>query len=286
VHAGKKISVSMATGDTVTSFSDPQDVLDGPAKIDGGVVTAIVSANQTGWHMVFANCATPTGLQYIQPIKVNITSAAVSTAPAAVANDSCWQYVSLAAVTNADVAGIYKAGQYVSPRPATCAARIGSDGYSAWTFTYGQGNVPPVPNFAAVPKLLSPDGAIVTEAGVRFMVEWNTTKNIAFTSQWDNYPDTIAVPVPPAGGSSGNASAAWVLVAGSTNPMQTLLANAALHFHFSDGQVRDFSTIKRRGGRGGGEGGGYVLADGEERIYCQGNLSGNGGGLVFNFGAE
>ena len=28
--------------------------------------------------------------------------------------------------------------QYLSPRPKTCAARIGTDGWSAWTFTYGQ----------------------------------------------------------------------------------------------------------------------------------------------------
>lgn len=38
-------------------------------------------------------------------------------------------------------------------------------------------------------------------------------KNIAYTSLWDNYPDSITVPL------KGKASHAYLLMAGSTNPM-------------------------------------------------------------------
>ena len=57
-------------------------------------------------------------------------------------------------------------------------------------------------------------------------------QNIAFASQWDNYPQAINASVPH--DAAANASAVWILVAGSTNPMQTLLPNAQLRFRYDD----------------------------------------------------
>jgi hypothetical protein len=97
--------------------------------------------------------------------------------------------------------------------------------------------------------------------------------NVAFASQWDNYPGAVNVSLPeavpraaeggggaPRGGGDGDgdtsmggdrgrgrnrgstststnatASTVWVLVSGSTNPMQTSLANAVLRFHYAGG---------------------------------------------------
>lgn len=54
-------------------------------------------------------------------------------------------------------------------------------------------------------------------------------KNIIFTSQWDNYPKEVTVPL------SGNASHAWMLMAGSTNPMQSQLDNGVVMVEYTDG---------------------------------------------------
>jgi hypothetical protein len=56
------------------------------------------------------------------------------------------------------------------------------------------------------------------------------TRNIAFTSLWDNWPASVTVPVNQSG------QAVWLLVCGSSNPMQGRIANAVLKFHYADGK--------------------------------------------------
>jgi hypothetical protein len=53
--------------------------------------------------------------------------------------------------------------------------------------------------------------------------------NIAFTSLWDNYPDSITVPV------SGSADRVWLLMAGTTNHMQSRIANGLVVAQYKDG---------------------------------------------------
>ena len=62
-----------------------------------------------------------------------------------------WECLDLAAQYNGDVRTIFKQ-QYLSPRPKTCSVRIGSDGWSAWTFPYW-GNRPPEIDLGNVPRL-------------------------------------------------------------------------------------------------------------------------------------
>ena len=95
---------------------------------------------------------------------------------------------------------------------------------------------PPVPDFSNLANISAGNGTIVTPQGARFAFAGKSgAPNILFASQWDNYPATVAVAAPPAGALLPGATAAWALVAGSTNPMQTLLANAELRFVFDDG---------------------------------------------------
>ena len=63
----------------------------------------------------------------------------------------------------------------------------------------------------------------------------HSRKNILFTTRWDNYPDSAQVPI------SGKASHAYLLLAGSTNPMQSHIANGRITITYSDGsrQVTD-----------------------------------------------
>jgi hypothetical protein len=55
------------------------------------------------------------------------------------------------------------------------------------------------------------------------------TNNIVFTSQWDNYPHDVTIPM------NGHASHAYFLLAGSTNFMQSRMDNGELVVTYTDG---------------------------------------------------
>jgi hypothetical protein len=79
-------------------------------------------------------------------------------------------------------------------------------------------------------------GELVTSQGAHFL--WNIgEKDIAFTSLWDNWPKKVTVPVNQKGDS------VWLLVAGSTNPMQVRIANAVLRFLYADGTSEQLELV-------------------------------------------
>jgi hypothetical protein len=55
------------------------------------------------------------------------------------------------------------------------------------------------------------------------------SKNIAFTSMWDNFPHSISIPL------SGKASHLYLMMAGTTNPMQSRFTNGELTVNYTDG---------------------------------------------------
>ena len=171
------------------------------------------------------------------PLSANEIDASATAAAEPPAAEAKWLPANLTGAFNAQLGSVFDK-VYLSPRPATCSARIGTDAYSAWTFMYGQGNPPPVPDLALAPALLGADGLVATPQGARFHVQGVSPggaggiKNIAFASQWDNFPASVSVTFPPP---SGAGSKLWVLVAGTTNPMQTLLPNAELTATFCSG---------------------------------------------------
>jgi len=140
-----------------------------------------------------------------------------------------WECLDLSRQLNGDVRTIFKQ-QYLSPRPKTCSVRLGVDGYSAWTFPYW-GLLPPEIDLANVKN-----AEIKTPQNVPFR-QLAADKNIAFTSLWDNWPQSVSVPV------GKQAEAVWLLVCGSTNPMQTRIANAEVRFRYADGQVEKLELV-------------------------------------------
>jgi hypothetical protein len=145
-----------------------------------------------------------------------------------------WQGLDLGPYFNGDVRAIFQQ-QYLSPRPKTCSVRLGADGYSAWTFPYW-GDQPPAIDLDNLPRLTDGTGRIRTPQGAPFL-RFAGRKNVAFTSLWDNWPRSVRVPV------GKRAETAWLLVCGSTNPMQTRIANAELRFHYADGQVEKLELV-------------------------------------------
>jgi hypothetical protein len=128
--------------------------------------------------------------------------------------------------------------KYLSPRPNTVSCRIGYDGYSAWTFKPWGYGVPQI-SLDKVSSLTGRDGLMATPQGALFdPVDQSTpARNIAFTSLWDNWPASVVVPV------NKSADALWLLVCGSTNPMQGRIANAVITLRYSDGKEEHFDLV-------------------------------------------
>ena len=148
--------------------------------------------------------------------------------------DARWECINIDEHLNGDVRTIYQQ-QYVSPRPPTCSVRLGVDGYSAWTFPYW-GNKPPAIDLSNVPELVDLRGRISTPQNVPF-ARFGDDRNIAFTSLWDNWPRSVTVPI------NRSAEAVWLLICGSTNPMQSRIANAEVLFRYTDGQVEKLELV-------------------------------------------
>ncbi|MFP5205679.1 MAG: DUF4450 domain-containing protein [Acidobacteriota bacterium] len=145
-----------------------------------------------------------------------------------------WKCLDLSPHYNGDIRAIYKQ-KYLSPRPNTVSARIGVDGYSPWTFNYWKME-PPAIDLRNIPKLLDAEGRLLTPQHVPF-TRFAAERNIAFTSLWDNWPRSVTIPVHQGG------EAVWLLLAGTTNPMQTRIANAELRFTYADGVVEQMPLV-------------------------------------------
>jgi len=137
-----------------------------------------------------------------------------------------WEDLDLTPHFNADVRAIF-APDYLTPRPNTCSARIGIDGYSAWTFPHWN-EKPPVIDLDQVANRTGPDGRLHTPPGIPFRVP-PADRNILFTSLWDRWPTRARIPI------GRSAERIACLVCGSTFPMQTRIANGVLRFQYADG---------------------------------------------------
>ena len=122
---------------------------------------------------------------------------------------------------NAEVDDIFK-NRYVSPRPQTTTLQIPVQGVGEWCHP----QYTPVVNDSVFRTLIAKGEFVV--AGVPFLTP-QQGPNIVYTSLWDNYPDSIVVPL------KGKASSAYLLMAGSTNHMQSRIDNGLVVATYRDG---------------------------------------------------
>lgn len=74
-------------------------------------------------------------------------------------------------------------------------------------------------------KIMLPNGIPLATPGAA------EAKNIAFVSQWDNYPREISVPL------AGRSSHAFLMLAGSTTAMQSRFDNGEIVVTYTDGST-------------------------------------------------
>ena len=124
---------------------------------------------------------------------------------------------------NAEVDDIYRQ-QYLSPRPQTTTLQIPVQGIGEWCHPQLTADI----NDSVFRTLIKDDRLVLADIPFRTP---KTGKNVVYTSLWDNYPDSMTIAL------KGRASVAHLLMAGSTNHMQSRIDNGLVIVAYTDGST-------------------------------------------------
>lgn len=165
---------------------------------------------------------------YWQPVKKDAVSPAIINKKIMVDNKVAFNKIDLSTYFNDQVTNIFK-NQYLSPRPKAPTMQLPTQGIGNWAYPLVQPNI----SDSGLRQRAGEKNEFITKQGIPFSTPSQYgAKNILFTSQWDNYPDSITVAL------TGKASQAHLLMAGSTNPMQSRMVNGEVVIEYKDGSTQ------------------------------------------------
>lgn len=133
--------------------------------------------------------------------------------------------VDMTLVFNDKVTNIFE-NRYLTPRWEFPTLATPVQGVGNWCHT----KIKPAIIDSGLRLAAAADSSVTTNEGIRFQTAVDFSQNnILFTSQWDNYPQSALVPL------TGKASQLYLLMAGSTNPMQSRIVNGVVRVTYTDG---------------------------------------------------
>lgn len=139
--------------------------------------------------------------------------------------------VSLIPYFNDRVTQIFQ-NQYLSPRPAVPTLQLPAQGIGNWCYPLVTANIDDAGLRAA-----AGDKGVIKVLGDVPLATPKEGRNIVFTSRWDHYPDSVVIPL------SGRAELAWLMLAGSTNAMQSHVVNGIVTFYYKDGSTSRLELV-------------------------------------------
>ena len=133
--------------------------------------------------------------------------------------------IDLSGYFNDKVTQIFK-NKYLSPRPQVTTLQLPWQGTGDWPRPLETHII----DDSGLRKLAAENQRFVLSQGIPFATPSQLNqKNIVFTSQWDNYPKEVQIPL------NGKAAHVYLMMAGSTNPMQSQLENGRVEIEYMDG---------------------------------------------------
>ncbi|NMA74048.1 MAG: DUF4450 domain-containing protein [Bacteroidales bacterium] len=133
---------------------------------------------------------------------------------------------------NDSVSQIFK-NEYLSPRSPYTTLQTPKQGIGEWCHPTLMANI----DYSGIRKMAKND-LFTTPFGLPFRLTSSQAKpNIIFTSLWDNYPSQVEIPL------SGRASQIYLLMAGSTNHMQSHIVNGTVTVYYKDGTTEVLNLI-------------------------------------------
>ncbi|MCM1070195.1 MAG: DUF4450 domain-containing protein [[Clostridium] fimetarium] len=133
---------------------------------------------------------------------------------------------------NARVSDIFK-NEYLSPRPPVTTLQLPTQGTGEWCHPKAMFDIDDEPLRAI---LAAKGDTLPTALGIDFVIP-SEGNNTIYTTLWDNYPASTAIPL------DGKASHIYLLMAGSTNHMQWGMENARLTAVYTDGTTATLPLI-------------------------------------------
>lgn len=131
---------------------------------------------------------------------------------------------------NANVTDIFR-NKYLSPRPRYTTLQIPVQGIGEWCHPLQTADI----DDSGLRSMVK-DNEIETSLGFRFRTP-SDGYNVAFTSLWDNYPDSLSVALNTKG------THLYLLMAGSTNHMQSRIVNGVVKVYYSDGSYDTLQLV-------------------------------------------
>lgn len=214
------VNLKSKTG-TFIKYFDPQNAITQPV-FSAHSLGAKVNATE-GFKTFFVQVKDGAALYWL-PICFNVSKPVITIAPK---NNAAVKFekVDLEKYFNDEINNIFK-NQYLSPRPNTTTLQLPTQGIGNWAYPLTTVNIID----SGLRKRAGKKNEILVENKIPFSTPGKSgTKNILFTSQWDNYPKEISIPL------KGKSSHAYFLMAGSTNPMQSRLVNGEIIAEYNDG---------------------------------------------------
>ncbi len=228
VTRGDKIEAKIS-GHELVAVKDPQGALS--ELVVGEYGFAARATGTPGHRTIFAQVRQG-ALNWWQPVAFEIRAEAVLGAPGLVdwsrklPATTKFEPVNLAAAFNDKVTQIFR-NEYLAPRSPFVSLAVPKQGIGSWCDFNAQCDVDDSGLRAAAAR---GDGQIVLPNGVPLQTPGAAdAKNIVFTSQWDNYPNEASVRL------TGKSSHAYLLMAGSSNPMQCRFDNGEVIVTYTDG---------------------------------------------------
>jgi hypothetical protein len=144
--------------------------------------------------------------------------------------DEKFEAVNLAPFFNDSVTQIFR-NEYRTPRSPFASLATPKQGIGGWCEPDASFDVDDSGLRAVAAKN---GGRIILPDGIPFATPGEAgAKNIIFTSQWDNYPHQVSVPL------TGKSSHAYLLMAGSTGAMQSRFDNGEVIATYADGSTEE-----------------------------------------------
>ena len=138
-----------------------------------------------------------------------------------------FEMVSLEAFFNCKVTEVFEQ-KYATPRPISPTLQLPTQGIGNWCYPY----VKPIIDDSGLRAKAGKKNTITSPQDIPFQTPSEINKNnIAFVSQWDNFPKSLEIPL------SGKASHVYFMIAGTTNPMQSRFTNGSIEITYTDESI-------------------------------------------------
>ena len=169
---------------------------------------------------------------WLQPIHIEIEKArAIMYDPFTNLNKSLCEPVNIDKYFNDSITNTFQ-NRYLSPRPPYTTLQIPTQGIGEWCHPQLTADI----DDSGIRGQFNKNGIFTTSNGVPLRTP-KEGHNIAYTSLWDNFPDTIQIPL------HGKASNVYLFLAGTTNHMQCHIVNGTITVVYKDGTTDTLQLI-------------------------------------------